>query len=285
MTASEPGSLPPVRHPIGHGNPTWSSLDEHSTSAWITGASSGIGRELARRLHLEGYRLALTARRADALAALQAELDAADGGRVLALPADVTRAEALEAAYRELRARWGVPDLAVANAGIRQGGGLAQLHWTQCRDVLDANLLGAVHTILLSATDMAARGCGTVVGVASLVGYRGLPGAGAYCASKAGLIAFLESLRFALEPRGVRVVVVNPGFVRTPMTDRGDFPTPFLMEAPAAAEAIWRGLRRGRREIAFPVPLAWLMKLLRTMPAPLYRRFAAAAVRPRRHGT
>ncbi|HOB51852.1 MAG TPA: SDR family NAD(P)-dependent oxidoreductase [Acidobacteriota bacterium] len=252
--------------------------------AWITGASSGIGRELARRLHREGYRLALTARRADALEALRAELEGPAGDRVLALPADVTRTEELAAAYGELRARWGVPDLAVANAGVHQGGRGAQLDWPNCRRVLDTNLLGTVHTVALTAPDMAARGSGTVVGIASLAGYRGLPGTGAYCAGKAGLIAFLESIRFELEPRGVRVVVVNPGFVRTPMTDQNDFPMPFLIDAPAAAEAIWRGLRRGRREIAFPVPFAWLVKLMRIIPYPLYHA-VVAAVAARRAGT
>ena len=185
-------------------------------TVWITGASSGIGAALARRLAAGGHRVAATARRGGVLEEIRNGLPPEARERFLPLPADVTDDASLAAAYGMLKAAWGVPDLVLANAGVHQGRREGHLEFANCRRVLDVNLLAAVRTLTLVLPDFRARRRGTLAAVASVAGYRGLPRAASYVASKAGLIAFLESLRFDVEPDGLRVVVINPGFVKTP---------------------------------------------------------------------
>jgi NADP-dependent 3-hydroxy acid dehydrogenase YdfG len=248
---------------------------------WITGASSGIGAGLARRLARDGHRVGVTARRAEALAQLGTDLPAEARERLLILPADVTDDASLERAYVALKQAWGVPDLVLANAGVHQGRLGGHLEFANCRRVLDTGLLGAVRTLTQVLPDMLARGTGTLAAVASVAGYRGLPRAASYCAAKAGLIAFMESLRFDVERAGLRVVVINPGFVKTPMTDQNDFPMPFLISVDRAVDEIVKGLRRGRREIHFPKTFTRLLKLMRILPYPLYHALVSIATRRR----
>jgi short-subunit dehydrogenase len=237
---------------------------------WITGASSGIGAALVRELAGRGCAVAATARRAELLERLAADRP----GAVVPLPADVTdRAQTLAAAARA-RDRLGGIDIAILNAGtwrqmdVRAGwdGGLF-------RDHIETNLMGTAHGIEAVLDDMRRRHRGTIVGVASVAGYRGLPGAEGYSASKAAEIALLESLRIDLRPLGIRVQTVCPGFVRTDLTGANRFPMPFMLEPADAARRIVRGIERGRAEIVFPLPMMVGMKLLRLVPV---RAFAAA---------
>lgn len=228
-------------------------------TVWVVGASSGIGAALAAELDARGASVAVTARRKD-------RLDELSRGRMAVVPADVTDPDAVDAAAEEVRRVLGEPDVVVLNAGF----------WEQTdasawdRDVfarhVEVNLLGMNNCLGAVLPGMVARGHGRIVGVASVAGYRGLPGAEAYGATKAAQLTMLEALRVALRPRGVTVTTVAPGFVRTELTAKNDFPMPFIVEPERAARAICDGLERGRQEIVFPLPMALLMKAARLVP-------------------
>lgn len=235
--------------------------------AWITGASSGIGRALAVELVSRGWTVAATARRAEALA----ELAAQSGGRILPAPADVTDAAATAAALGAAEAAAGRPAaLAVLNAGTYVPDDARAFDLAAFTLQVRVNLLGTANALAAVLPGMLERRAGQIAIVASVAGYRGLPRAIAYSATKAALIAMAESLRFDLHRAGVLVGVVNPGFVRTPLTDRNEFPMPFLLPAEEAARRIADGLARGRFEVAFPRRFVALLKLLRLLPPALY---------------
>jgi short-subunit dehydrogenase len=243
---------------------------ERNQSVWITGASAGIGEALAVKLLREGCRVALTARREGMLQEFRRGRSGAEQERTLLLPCDVTKQDDLAAQYEALKERWGVPDMIVANAGTHIHMEAKEIRFERCKKILDLNLYGAIGFIALVLPDFLEKGRGTIVGVASVAGYRGLPTAAAYGASKAGLINFLESLRLDVEPHGIQVVIVNPGFVLTPLTDKNTFRMPFLISAERAANYIYDGLRKGKMEIHFPPAFSWTLKALRILPYPLY---------------
>ena len=249
---------------------------------WLSGASSGIGFALAELLLQKGFRVAVSARRREPLQKLAA--GAPDSGAVLQLPLDVTDREALATAYQTLCSQWQVPDLVIANAGISIHMEAADLDYAKLKQINEVNLLAAMSMLQLPVQDMLQRGSGYLAGVASVAGYRGLPHAAGYVASKAGLIAFLESLRFDLEPHGIAVSVINPGFVKTPLTERNRFPMPFIISAEASARAIWRGLKKGRMEIHYPPALSLLLKFMRLLPYPLYHVLVRTGTKGRHQG-
>lgn len=246
---------------------------------FLTGASSGIGEALARAFAARGARLGLVARRGDALARIAASLG--PGHRTYAL--DVTDRTALLAAAADFERECGGTDIVIANAGISVG--VLTEHRRDLENfdqVIATNLLAAATTFHPFIGPMRARRRGTLVAVASVAGVRGLPGAEAYCASKAGLISYAESLRVALHGSGVRVLTLAPGFIRTPMTRDNPYPMPFLMDverfAPRAADAILRG----RTWIVIPWQMAWVARLLRILPDRLFDRvFAGRKRKPR----
>jgi len=229
---------------------------------WITGASTGIGAALARSLLRRGARVAVTARRADLLSQLTA---AFDESRALVAPADVTDREAVVGAARLIEERWGGIDLAVFNAGGVVEGDFAA--------TMRLNYFSVVYGLEAVLPAMIARGSGHVAAVSSLAGYRALPAAVEYGASKAAVIYLMDGLRFELAPKGIAVTTINPGFVRTPLTDRHTFYMPFLLEADDAAERIVRGLQRRKKEIHFPARLSWPMKAMRILPSRVYDLF------------
>ena len=235
--------------------------------AWITGASSGLGRGMALRLAETGWRVAASARDATALSALAATPEAA--GRIAAFPLDVTQDEAVARAVDEIEAQVAPIALALLNAGTHLPVRAATLAVADFRRLIDVNLLGTVACLAALLPRMIARRRGQIAITASLAGYRGLPSAAAYGTTKAGLIVMAEALKPELDAHGITLQIVNPGFVRTPLTDRNEFPMPFLMELDDAVAAFHRGLRRGRFEIVFPRSFAYLMKLLRVLPYPL----------------
>jgi len=249
-------------------------------NVFITGASSGIGAALARQYAGAGAQLGLFARRADALDALARSL----GSRSAAIySGDVRDASALSAAAADFEARFGAADIVIAGAGISQGTLTDHPEDNATfRAIMDTNVLGMLHTFQPFLPAMLAARAGKLVGIASVAGFRGLPGAGAYCASKAAAIRYLESLRVELGASGVRVVTICPGYVDTPMTARNPYRMPFLLPAEKAARLIVRAIERGRRFYVLPWQMAWMGRLFAMAPRPAYdRTFARAKRKPR----
>lgn len=236
---------------------------------WITGASSGIGEALVTPLVARGARLAISARRADLLEG-QARRWQQQGADVRPFPLDVTDKDANLRVVEQITAAFGRVDLAILNAGSHVTPKARPFDAQQYVDNMTLNFFGMLFGIEAVLPGMLARGHGHIAGISSLAGSRALPTAGAYGASKAAASHMLDAIRFDLEPRGILVTNVTPGFVRTPLTDRNKYRMPFLMEVDRAAEILADGLERGKREIHFPKPLSWTIKTLRVLPYPLY---------------
>ena len=246
----------------------------------ITGASSGIGSALARQYGRRGAELALIGRRAQALEQLAASLP----GRCSVYPVDVRDEAALLAAGRDFLAQHGCPDIVFANAGISVGT-LTEFaeDLAVFAETMETNVLGIVRTFQPFIACMRERGRGTLVGIASVAGYRGLPGGGAYSASKAAAIAYLESLRTELRDTGVRVTTICPGYVATSMTENNPYPMPFLMHPDQAAAKIAALVGRGAAYAVIPWQMAIVARVLHVLPNGLYDRlFARAPRKPRR---
>lgn len=248
---------------------------------FITGASSGLGQALAWRYHQAGWRLALSARRT-------AEIEDWARGRGIApdryavYGADVGQAASIVAAAQACITAQGVPDVVIANAGVSIGMD------TAVREDIDVMARTfAINNIGLAATfhpfvqPMVARGSGRLVGIASVAGIRGLPGHGAYCASKAAVISYCESLRGELRGTGVKVVTISPGYVDTPLTRENRYSMPFLMQPQDFAEQAWRTIEAGRSYRVIPWQMGVVAKLLRALPNAVFDR--ALAGRPRKH--
>lgn len=249
---------------------------------FVTGASSGIGAALARHYAAEGAILGLAARRAEALAALAATLP----GEHAVYALDVADAPALAAAAADFVGRFGAPDVVIANAGV-SAGTLTEYgeDLAVFRRIMDTNVYGMAATFapfiapMLAAGDVGRR---RLVGIASVAGIRGLPGAEAYSASKAAAIAYLESLRLEMRPRGLKVVTIAPGYIETPMTAVNPYPMPFLLPADAAARRFAAAIARGASYTVIPWPMGVVAKILRLLPNGLYDRlFVGAPRKPR----
>ncbi len=243
---------------------------------FITGASSGIGQTLAEFYAEQGNQIAVCARRAERLQSLARRWP----GQFLCYPLDVTDAAALRAAAEDFLARCGTPDVVIANAGISHGTlneRAADLE--AVRRVMDTNVFGMAATFSPFIAAMRRAGRGRLVGIASVAGIRGLPGAGAYCASKAAAISYLESLRVELRGSGVKVVTICPGFIDTPMTQVNRFPMPFLLPPDVAARAFAGAIARGVRQAVIPWPMAVVAWILRRLPNAVYDWLLAKAPR------
>lgn len=243
-------------------------------TAFITGASSGIGRALALRLAAGGVEVALAARRAEMLSNLAAEISAS-GGKARVYPFDVGDPEATVAALTRADQEMGGLDLVVANAGVGTQRWAGKLTWQDVKPTLAVNVTGAAATLTALLPRMVERKRGHLVGVSSLAQYRALPQAATYSASKAFLSTFLEGLRMDLSGTGVAVTDVRPGFVRTAMTAPNKFPMPFLLEVDQAADIIARAIKEREPLCEFPWQMAAVMRSTRLLPASLYARAAA----------
>jgi len=229
----------------------------------ITGACGGLGSALARQALARGAKVALVGLNIDALEALAAT---APGRCAIYMP-DVSDSAAMQAMAQDWIGRFGAPDAVIANAGVAGGFDTAEASdLAVFRRILEINLLGVATTFHPFIAPMRARGRGTLVGIASLAGRRGLPGNGAYCASKGGLIRYLQSLRAELRPSGLRVCTVNPGYLRTALTAGNRFAMPGLMAPEEAATAILRAISRGAEELVLPRRLGWLASALDLLP-------------------
>lgn len=237
---------------------------------FVTGASSGLGEALARHYAARGATLGLVARNVAGLARLAAQLAPAP---IATYAADVRDAAALAHAGADFVARFGAPDIVIGNAGISRGTLTDHADDLPAfRLVFETNVLGLVHTFHPFIASMAAARCGALVGIASVAGFRGLPGAGAYCSSKSAAITYLESLRVELRPRGVAVLTICPGFIATPLTARNPYRMPFLMQPDDAARRIARAIKRRRAFCVVPWPMAVAARVLRVLPRPLFDR-------------
>ena len=250
---------------------------------FITGATSGIGEAMAWHYAREGAALGLVGRRATVLDALAGALRQQHGVAVWTYSLDVTDEVALSAAAVDFMARVGTPDIVVASAGVSAGtltGSHEDLH--VFRRIMEINVFGMVATFSPFIEAMRQRGSGRLAGFASVAGIRGLPGAGAYSASKAAAISYLESLRLELRSTGIKVVTIAPGYIKTPMTDVNPYRMPFLMPVDVAARRFAAAIAQGRSYIVIPWPMGVVAKLMRLMPNWLYDRlFARAPRKPR----
>jgi NAD(P)-dependent dehydrogenase (short-subunit alcohol dehydrogenase family) len=233
---------------------------------WIVGASSGIGRALALRMARDGWRVAASARSVEALEALAQDSQ----GRISAHLLDVTDEAAVAGVAATVWRDVGAIDLAVFAAGRHIPVDAAAFEVEPFRQLVEINFMGVVYGLAGVVPRMVERGVGHIAVVSSIAGYRGLPTASAYGATKGALNNMTEALKFDLEPKGIKVQLVCPGFVRTPMTDKNPFPMPFLMEPEDAAEAFYRGLQGSVFEINFPRRFTFMMNLLCALPHRLY---------------
>lgn len=246
--------------PVSHSQPA-------ARRVFITGASSGIGAALARHYAAQGAVLGLAARREGMLDALVAQLDTECA--IYAL--DVRDAIGLQQAAADFMRRFGVPDIVIANAGVSRGTLTDQAEdMPAFQAVFDINVMGMVHTFQPFMQAMRQAGIGSLVGIASVAGLRGLPGSGAYSASKAAAISYLESLRVELAGSGVSVTTICPGFIRTPMTEVNPYRMPFLMDAEVAARKMARVIEQRRRYVILPWQMALVGRLMRLLPAWLW---------------
>lgn len=239
---------------------------------WITGASTGIGAETARQLAEHGVVVATSARKVDLLVEA-----AKNNSNLKPFPLDVTDASAVADTFAHIESQLGPVDLIIAGAGSYAPVSAADIKASEFDAMYRVNYLGVINILAAALPTMRARRKGHISWIASVSGYRGLPKAAAYGPTKAALINLAESLKPELEADGVTVSVINPGFVRTPMTAVNDFDMPFLMEPKDAAAATIAGLARGKFEVAYPTPFVAILKFARLLPYRVYfwliRRF------------
>lgn len=236
---------------------------------FITGASSGIGEALARQYAKDGAQLALVARREDWLQRVAATITP----RPEIYVCDVRDAGALTRAAQDFMQKHGVPDIVIANAGVSRGT-LTEMadDLATFQEIFDINVMGMVNTFHPFVEPMKAKRNGTLVGIASVAGFRGIPGGGAYSASKAATIRYCESLRVELRPAGVAVVTICPGYIRTPMTAVNTFKMPFLISVDAAVVRFQRAIARKTSFTVIPWSMGIAARVLRVMPNWLYDR-------------
>ena len=234
-------------------------------NVWITGASAGIGEAVAKRLAQHGDRVFASARGSENLT----RLAAAQPG-IIPLPLDITSQVDVDNAAQFITRDHGAIDLAIFNAGTHKPISAQDFRSDGLRKLFEVNLFGTANCLQAVMADMINVGRGQIAIVASVAGYRGLPTAAYYGASKGAVINMAEALRFDLQKAGVKLQLINPGFVETPLTAKNEFPMPFLITAEKAADYIVKGLADSSFEIAFPRRFAFILKLMRILPYAWY---------------
>jgi short-subunit dehydrogenase len=249
---------------------------------FITGASSGIGQALALRYHAAGFRLALVARRTAEIQAW-ALVQGLSTDRYQVYSADVSDIDAIVAAGHACIAAQGVPDVVIANAGISIGMDTAERSDLDVmRQTFATNNVGLAATFHPFVRAMAQRGSGALVGIGSVAGIRGLPGHGAYCASKAAVISYCESLRGELQASGIQVVTICPGYIDTPLTRQNRYAMPFLMSVTDFAHRAFEVIQAGRSYCVIPWQMGVVAKLLRVLPNKLFDKALTGRARKQR---
>jgi NAD(P)-dependent dehydrogenase (short-subunit alcohol dehydrogenase family) len=239
-------------------------------TAWITGASTGIGRDIALQLSAAGLKVAASARSAEKLAAL--------GQGIVAIPLDVTDAQACMRAVDRIESELGPIDLVVFGAGTYSPVAADRIDPKLFADTMATNYMGVVNGLAAVAPRMLARGSGHISWIASVAGFVGLPKAAAYGPTKAALINLAECLEPEMRLKGVRISVINPGFVATPLTAQNDFEMPFLMQPEEAARRTIEGLAAGRFEVAYPRRFVAILRALKALPYPVFFRLVTRFV-------
>lgn len=251
--------------------------DLHNKKIWIIGASSGIGAALAQELSLRGACVALSARRLDELSYVHTTLS---GDGHLVYPMDVSIVKDVQRTYKYIQDVWSDIDSVVFMAAIYSFHSPERKSIDFIHRMIDVNLKGAMTIVETVYPAFRAQGHGQIALCGSIAGYRGLPNGQPYCAGKAAIINYAESLKIEMEPYHIDVKVINPGFVKTPLTDKNDFPMPMIISATKAACVIADGLRSNCFEIDFPKRMTYVMKFLRHLPNGLY--FMIARIMRRR---
>lgn len=239
----------------------------------LTGASSGIGYELAKLISKEQVNLVIAARRDEILNELSRVL-ADSGSNILPIKCDVTNRSDVKNAYNEIKSKFGSIDIAILNSGYSHRASVIDYNLDAAKEIFNVNVFGILNFIGEMLPDFIRRREGTIIGVSSLADCRGFPRSGFYSASKTAASFLLESLRIELKSYNIRVVTVKPGFVRTPMTDKNRFYMPFLMEPDKAAKIILRGIKKEKKIIQFPILTVLGAKLLRMIPDFLFEIIA-----------
>jgi short-subunit dehydrogenase len=235
----------------------------------ITGASSGIGKGLALAIADRGARVGLVARRQNLLDEIVNVLRLR-GKKAFAVAADVRDADAMDGAADRIRAQLGPIDILIANAGIGTSSHISQLDPIHVANVMSINVLGAANSVAAVVPQMVACGKGQLVAISSLAAYRGLAKSAAYCASKAAMSAYFESVRIDLRHTGVDVTIIHPGFIKTALTSGREAKMPYLMELDDAIPKILRAIEKRKKSIAFPWQLATVVRATMFMPAFMY---------------
>ena len=238
----------------------------NNKTIWITGASSGIGKALAIKFSKEGWKVAISARREKLLEEISKSQNNIDYFQL-----DVTDSEKCKIVFNEIKKKFGDINISVFCTGIHDPNSEKKLNLEKVRKIMEVNFFGTVNSINAVYDYYKEKKSGQISIVSSVAGYRGLPAAGAYCASKSALSSFAESLYFDLKRFNVRVSLVSPGFIKTPMTDQNDFPMPMIKSPEFAAEQMFKGLTKSKSfEIHFPKSFTSLMKILKVIPNGLY---------------
>ena len=238
----------------------------NNKTIWITGASSGIGKALAIKFAQEGWKVAISARRENLLKEISKSQNNIDY-----FPLDVTDIEKCKTVFNDVKKKLGDVNISVFCTGIHDPKSEKKLNLEKVRKIMEVNFFGAVNSINAVYDYYKDKKSGQISIVSSVAGYRGLPAAGAYCASKSALSSFAESLYFDFKRDNVRISLVSPGFIKTPMTDQNDFAMPMIKSPEFAAEQMFKGLTRSKSfEIHFPKTFTSLMKVLKVIPNGLY---------------
>ena len=233
---------------------------------WITGGSSGIGKALAYKFANEGWQVALSARREELLNEISKS-----NNNIHSFPLDVLDVEKCKEVFNKIVSKFENIDIAVFSTGIHDPNSERKINLESIRKIMETNFFGTMNSINSVYNYFKDKKSGHISIVSSVAGYRGLPMAGAYCASKSALISYAESLYFEMKRFNVRVSVINPGFIKTPMTDQNPFPMPMIESPEFAAEEMFKGLTKSKSfEIHFPKKFTFIMKILKIMPNWLY---------------
>ena len=242
---------------------------------WITGASSGIGKALSIKFAQEGWIVAASARREGLLQELTKI-----NQNIHSFPLDVTNPEQCKKVFEEIKKKFNNIEISIFGTGIHDPNSEKRFNLEKIREIMEVNYFGTMNSINSVYDYYNDKKGGQISIISSVAGYRGLPAAGAYCASKSALTSFTESLRFEMMRKNVRVSLVSPGFIKTPMTDQNDFPMPMIKTPEFAAEQMFKGLTKSKGfEIHFPKSFTTIMKVLKVIPNGLYFKIVEKGIK------